>query len=478
MVKSIDSLCGSSIVKDMKGIIKNAFYATSANSLSMLASVLLSFVLPKFVSIVDYGYWQFFILYSGYVGFLHLGFCDGLYLRYGGKKNDSINFHELSIMFSYYLIFQILVSAIIILIAILSKLDFVYKIVLMSIGLYAFIANTNSFFTSLLLSTNRILLYSRALGLSKILLIVYSCIIMFIPIENKFLYIIGGYLFTSIISVLLLLPNFKGVLFNFEGFSDDNRRSIKTMKSLVFVGFVLMLSNVLSHFILGSGRMIVEYVWDVEAFAKLSFAVSISMFFLAFVSQLGMVLFPLLKNMNSETVVRVLNNGDFLIGYIMMWGYFMIIPISFFIYMVLPAYVESVNYILILLPTSLYIIKSQILYTTYLKSINMQNKLLLINMLSVLIAVSLYILSALFRSLQGMAIAMLVGSFMQYILQKSVTDNILKIHHWKNVLFEAFFSLFFIGIYMNTSLTLFIILMSVTILIYTYYNRYIIYASP
>lgn len=56
---------------------------------------------------------------------------------------------------------------------------------------------------------------------------------MFIPIENKFLYIIGGYLFTSIISVLLLLPNFKGVLFNFEGFSDDNRRSIKTMKSLV-----------------------------------------------------------------------------------------------------------------------------------------------------------------------------------------------------------------------------------------------------
>lgn len=90
-----------------------------------------------------------------------------------------------------------------------------------------------------------------------------------------------------------------------------------------------MLSNVLSHFILGSGRMIVEYVWDVEAFAKLSFAVSISMFFLAFVSQLGMVLFPLLKNMNSETVVRVLNNGDFLIGYIMMWGYFMIIPISF-----------------------------------------------------------------------------------------------------------------------------------------------------
>lgn len=102
MVKSIDSLCGSSIVKDMKGIIKNAFYATSANSLSMLASVLLSFVLPKFVSIVDYGYWQFFILYSGYVGFLHLGFCDGLYLRYGGKKNDSINFHELSIMFSYY----------------------------------------------------------------------------------------------------------------------------------------------------------------------------------------------------------------------------------------------------------------------------------------------------------------------------------------------------------------------------------------
>ena len=128
----------------MKGIIKNAFYATSANSLSMLASVLLSFVLPKFVSIVDYGYWQFFILYSG-CWFPSFRFLRWAVSQIWREKNDSINFHELSIMFSYYLIFQILVSAIIILIAILSKLDFVYKIVLMSIGLYAFIANTNFF---------------------------------------------------------------------------------------------------------------------------------------------------------------------------------------------------------------------------------------------------------------------------------------------------------------------------------------------
>lgn len=461
----------------MKGIVKNAFYATSANSLSMISSVLLSFVLPKFISIVDYGYWQYFVLYSGYVGFLHLGFCDGLYLKYGGKDTESIDFHELSIMLFYYLIFQAFVSTVIIIFAFISKLDFVYKIVLLSVALYAFIANVNSFFTSLLLSTNKILLYSKALALSKILLIVYSCIIILVSVENKFVYIIIGYLFTSIISVLLLLPSFNGRFIYFKSTSDDKKKIMKTMKSLIFVGFALMLSNVLSHFILGSGRIIVEYIWDVEVFAKLSFAVSISMFFLAFVSQLGMVLFPLLKNMNEKTVVRVLSNGDFLIGYIMMWGYFIIIPISFFIYMILPAYEESINYVLILLPTSLYIIKSQILYTIYLKSINMQNKLLLINVFSVLVAVGLYILFALFRSLQGMAIAMLVGSFVQYILQKSVADNILKVHNWKNVIFEILFSLFYISIYMNMPLALFIVLMLFVILMYTYYNRCIIYTS-
>lgn len=34
----------------------------------------------------EYGYCQLHLFYSSYVGFLHFGWNDGIYLRYGGKN--------------------------------------------------------------------------------------------------------------------------------------------------------------------------------------------------------------------------------------------------------------------------------------------------------------------------------------------------------------------------------------------------------
>ncbi len=45
----------------------------------------LVFVIPKLISVEDYGYWRIFGLYAGYVGFLHFGFADGALLRWAGR---------------------------------------------------------------------------------------------------------------------------------------------------------------------------------------------------------------------------------------------------------------------------------------------------------------------------------------------------------------------------------------------------------
>jgi len=65
---------------------------------SVLATVfntLLVFVIPRLISIEDYGYWRLFLLYAGYVGLLHLGFADGALLSWAGKPLDQFR-HEIS----------------------------------------------------------------------------------------------------------------------------------------------------------------------------------------------------------------------------------------------------------------------------------------------------------------------------------------------------------------------------------------------
>lgn len=57
-------------------------------------NVLLVFVIPRLVSVEDYGYWRLFALYSGYVGFAHLGFADGAMLRWAGRPFADFH-HEL-----------------------------------------------------------------------------------------------------------------------------------------------------------------------------------------------------------------------------------------------------------------------------------------------------------------------------------------------------------------------------------------------
>ena len=64
--------------------IKNFSYTLSSNLLSLVISTLVVLIIPKLIGVEEYGYWQLYIFYTSYIGFLHFGWNDGIYLRYGG----------------------------------------------------------------------------------------------------------------------------------------------------------------------------------------------------------------------------------------------------------------------------------------------------------------------------------------------------------------------------------------------------------
>ena len=69
--------------------------------------------LPKIISVEQYGYWQVYLFYSTYVGILHLGLNDGIYLRYGGEEYNDLNFKlfygEFKILFNFELIAMLII---------------------------------------------------------------------------------------------------------------------------------------------------------------------------------------------------------------------------------------------------------------------------------------------------------------------------------------------------------------------------------
>jgi O-antigen/teichoic acid export membrane protein len=63
-------------------------------ALAALFNTLLVFLVPRLVSVEDFGYWRLFLLYAGYAGMLHLGFADGALLRWAGRPLEDFR-HEI-----------------------------------------------------------------------------------------------------------------------------------------------------------------------------------------------------------------------------------------------------------------------------------------------------------------------------------------------------------------------------------------------
>ncbi|NHA66683.1 polysaccharide biosynthesis protein [Phycicoccus flavus] len=47
-------------------------------------------ILPRYVSIADYGYWQLYLFYATYLGYLSFGLADGIFLRYSGSRLEDV----------------------------------------------------------------------------------------------------------------------------------------------------------------------------------------------------------------------------------------------------------------------------------------------------------------------------------------------------------------------------------------------------
>ena len=74
-----------------RNFIKDSCWTIGGQCVSLLTSIIVSFILPKFISVEQFGYWQYFLLWTSYVGVLHFGYGDGIYLKLGGQYWNSID---------------------------------------------------------------------------------------------------------------------------------------------------------------------------------------------------------------------------------------------------------------------------------------------------------------------------------------------------------------------------------------------------
>lgn len=423
--------------------LKKASFLSFSQGVSILVSMFLILVIPKYVTISEYGYWQLFILYSGYVGLLHFGYSDGLYIKYGGREIGLIEKglpSQIFIFLSGQLFFTF-ICCIIALTAYHNNPDKLF--VFIALGIFLIIENYYRLISFLILATNKTEEYAKSVLLDKFFTILILLILLW---SNNFSLgmVVTTYIVCRLLGLVYLIKNFQQFLpaMSFTHFIGDAKKIIQQCK----LGIVLTVSNIVGTFIMSLGRLIVENVWSIDEFAKISLAVSLSFFLLAFITQISLVLFPILCNANQILQKKIFTEGSFILSLLLIFSFGLYFIIVSFIDYYLPTYKDSKDFFVYLFPIVLFETKTQIIYTTYCKSLNKLKLLLNVNILSFIISAVFYYIAAILHSIEFILLTMLIS-----LAFRSITLNIILVKYYnlpvdKTLILDSVFSILFIWI--------------------------------
>ncbi|MBQ7792529.1 MAG: hypothetical protein IJ367_03445 [Clostridia bacterium] len=75
--------------------LSNTVRVAFSQGISLLSGVIAGILLPKALSVTDYGMVKVFTLYIAYTALLHFGFTDGILLHFAGCDYNDLKKQEL-----------------------------------------------------------------------------------------------------------------------------------------------------------------------------------------------------------------------------------------------------------------------------------------------------------------------------------------------------------------------------------------------
>lgn len=403
-------------------IIKNISYTLSSNLLTLCVSVIVSLLLPKVLGIREYGYYQLYIFYTSYVGLLHFGWCDGIYLRYGGESYSKLNKSKIAGQFYSFLIFQgIITLGLLFLFFLLINDGSEKKVVLLCSISNIIILNLRTFYMLVLQTTNRMKEYSQIVLIDRLAYIIIILFFVFFNVTNVALYIIFDVL-SKIISLFFAVFICSDIVFQKKIDFDCQETKLN-----VFSGINLMLANISSMLIIGIVRFGIQNNWSVEIFGKISLTLSISNMLMIFVSAISLAIFPLVKQTsvaNYEKIYPIIRTMIMPIMFLILLLYF---PSEILLSKWLPEYKEALKYMVLVFPMIVFESKVSLLTNTFLKALRKEKEIFKINILVAFMSliatfIFVYLMNNLFLSMLSIVMLLAIRSTLSEIILKKYLE--------------------------------------------------------
>ncbi len=407
--------------------IKGFLQAVSANVIRLMISILLTLLLPKLLGVEEYSFWQLYLFYVTYTAYSSLGFCEGTYLKYGGKEYNELEGRTMASQFWTLALYEVLFS----LVCGVIFIQFVpdgQKSFILCLALISSIFDILRYLLQCVLqATNRIKEYARVVTSERVLFFVFLMITLLLGYRDYRLLIASEILarIVSMIYAMILCREKVFVRFSFD------KASFSESKELVGIGFKLLLATLASQLVIGIVRFMIELRWGTVVFGKVSLTLSLSNMVITCIGAVSIVLFPVLKNMEKDKLDELYETMRMVLTVPVLFVLLFYAPMKLILSAWLPQYAESLRYLAILLPICVYETRSYALINTYFKAYRKENDILLVNVVTVILSLILSSIAVLLCDSLDLAVVSIVvlmifkSVYAEWIMKKYVNIHVL-----------------------------------------------------
>ena len=398
------------VVTDQKtsstSVKKGIVYVFIANAINLAISLFTAFFLPKFLSVDSYANIKLFNLYVTYLGILHLGYADGMYLRNGGKSIYSLDGKEARTEFDTFKAFQIVMCLLMVGVSLALGNQ-----VLLLCSLVILPVNVSSYVRSLYNAVGEFKKYSRYTNINTLMIFVINVILLFIIKTDYYLYYIIAYVVVYFLYWLFIEYELRKVLGKPKRLIRFEKRY---MKENVGTGIFLMTGNFCNVIFTSIDRLFVKNLIGMVEFAYYSFAVSIENLLNVFINPISITMYNYFcKGKSRERVIKIKRYSLLLAAAIVAFAF----PARFVVETWLTKYIDSIGVLFFLIAAQYAAMLVKIVHVNLYKSKKQQKKYFRIMLCIIVTSAVLNLIGYLiFRNAISIAVATLLTNVIWFVI--------------------------------------------------------------
>lgn len=350
-----------------RNFIRNLTKVVFSQGLTIFSGVLVGFIIPKILGVTWYGFYRLYTMYFVYTSLLHFGFVDGVLLRYAGRSYSELDKAQMRTLSQFYMAFQGVLALLFIAAGIwMGASD--YGFICVMLGLNLFTTNCMAYFQFISQATQRFTEFSLRNSLVSSAKIVICLVLLAMYWRS------GEYVSYKLYLILLFIVDSAMLLWYIKTYRDiifGSRNSLSGEKATIIqlfkTGIILTVAYQVGHLVFVLDRQFVSLLFSRETYSVYSFAYSIISLFATMVATISTVLFPMLKSLTKENVMRHYPAVSEIIALISGAALICFYPLQAIITRFLPEYGDSLIYLRIVFPSLLLSTAISVVGFTYFK---------------------------------------------------------------------------------------------------------------